>query len=121
MAAADTTATLSCPVRGDDTGDYDVLVQWAITAPTLYTNPILIASGNNAISPGINGITFQLLVIIPPAAALTDTWSLRGVNGDTGLNIAVPGVQILSGINLTPGLVLNAAGGGYTITTRWLR
>lgn len=120
MAAADTTATFSCPVRGGATGDYDLLVQWAITSPTLYETPILIAAGNNAISPGIVGSTIYLLVIVPPASASTDTWHLKGVNGDTGVTIATPGVQIISGVQLSPGLVLNATTGGYTIVTRWL-
>lgn len=121
MAASDTTASLSIPVRGDGAGDYDVFVQWAITAPTLYVNPILIASGNNTISPGVNGPTFQLLVIVAPDDALTDTWSLRGVSGDTGVAIAEPGILILGGVSLSPALLLNAAAGGYTIITRWFR
>lgn len=66
-----------------------------------------LASGNNTITlpPG----TTVVIVILPAANAFGVT--LKGVNGDTGINLGTTGLGCVLQLNGVTAFVLNAAGG----------
>lgn len=118
--AASCTATLQIPLR-DTNGvtTQDIVCTWPLTTPVELQNYVTLSAGNTDIRPSIGGLTYQLLIIVPPPG-VADTWKLKGVAGDTGFPISCTFPTFIP----SPGssaLLLNAVSGGYTILTRWFR
>lgn len=119
MSIAAATATFSLPLRDTQVGDINYLIQWAITSPNRYENPILIGAGNTSITDGVSSSTAYNLVILIPPTGLTDTWKLKGAGGDSGVVISSASPTILSGAQ-SGFFFLNVVTGGYTIKTIWI-
>jgi hypothetical protein len=120
MAADPTTGTFSMPITGSPSGSADVLLEWAITSPANFENPIRLAPGlATAITTGITSTDpYSLLAIIPPTDN-TQTLSLGGLAGSDTFDISPNTPTLLAGV-LSGFLTLTlGAGTGVTIITRW--
>lgn len=116
--SASATATLQIPLN-DGVQGQEILCTWSLTTPVELQNYIVMVSGFNLIRPTIVGSVYQLLVIVPPPG-IYDTWTLKGVNGDTGFQIGCGFPTILPSPS-TSNIGITATTGGYTILTRWFR
>lgn len=122
----DALARFHLPVRGALTGDYDVIHQWVLSRPVVHETQSALSSGNNTLTPSVPLTSVKALVLIPPATVIpslggvVDTWTLKGVGGDTGVVMQTTGPVVLSGYGNVGLIVINATTGGYTINLRWI-
>ena len=108
MATSATTATFSCPIRGDDGGAVDAFVQWAITTPqALEFQQELTGNAFNFVP----FLTFPKLAIIIPPTTMLNTITLKhsATPADAGIIVGTqPTILFLNGLNDGIGIHLGA-------------
>jgi hypothetical protein len=77
------TASFFCEATGLPSGTKTVSVSWTVSSPVGQTTDVDLSSGANTISVP----TGTTLVIIVPPTTNTQTLTLKGVTGDTGVQL----------------------------------
>src|SRR3989304_2550364 len=94
-------------LTGDFIGRYDVVAATNGVSPGK-VDVISLASGNNTITPPSGGTTPKAITIVPPAGNAV-LIILKGVNGDTGIELHKTDPTSIGLNSPTNTLVLNAA------------
>lgn len=118
MATTDATARFLCQVLGGDSGEKLVNVSWSITTPMMVEElKALTAGAFNSITVPTG--TPELVVIVPPTTN-TQTLTLKGITGDTGVALAVADPTVIAfGASPAFGITVGA-GSTVNVTLVWL-
>jgi hypothetical protein len=110
MATANTTPTFYAAIRGTNWGDNDFALSWGPFAPQgAVFWQILTAGANNTIAPFAGVVINTMLLIVPPASN-SQTYTLKGVAGDTGVPM-IGNYATVAPFSVSNPLVINLAAG----------